>query len=419
MSNKIGRNDPCPCGSGKKYKNCCADLAEVIELGSDPWMKANQLMTETKMKLEAFYSSPIKKARRDAAYFFLRYNVDQTNIPPDYEAIFSDWLWFDYRFQDGKTLGQNYTEASVVLPSVLKDILQSLNESYLSIYCVKESQDNLLLITDLFSGRDYEILLKEPWDTEITPRIFLLGRIVTVMGYNIFSGMVLVLQASEDQELFLRRHVEHWQELNKKPFPQLFKDRGEIILGFFDHAYQKNLIRLQELYKFPVTDQVKEPLLAGILSADYQLAFHAEGFDWYKPAEDKNQYRRIAIGQDTVLFSADFLEDLDEMEQMIQDAIGKVEKQMVHSKLADTVSPDDLRLWFLILMDLETERWLYAPLVDLDGLTPDQVLSEPGGKDRILALLESFISQAIADEFKEMENILGYIKDRIQQMPAL
>jgi len=23
VSNKIGRNEPCPCGSGKKYKNCC------------------------------------------------------------------------------------------------------------------------------------------------------------------------------------------------------------------------------------------------------------------------------------------------------------------------------------------------------------------------------------------------------------
>jgi len=22
-SMKIGRNDPCPCGSGKKYKHCC------------------------------------------------------------------------------------------------------------------------------------------------------------------------------------------------------------------------------------------------------------------------------------------------------------------------------------------------------------------------------------------------------------
>ncbi len=22
---KIGRNDPCPCGSGRKYKNCCLE----------------------------------------------------------------------------------------------------------------------------------------------------------------------------------------------------------------------------------------------------------------------------------------------------------------------------------------------------------------------------------------------------------
>lgn len=23
MQPKVGRNDPCPCGSGKKYKKCC------------------------------------------------------------------------------------------------------------------------------------------------------------------------------------------------------------------------------------------------------------------------------------------------------------------------------------------------------------------------------------------------------------
>jgi preprotein translocase subunit SecA len=23
VSTKVGRNDPCPCGSGKKYKKCC------------------------------------------------------------------------------------------------------------------------------------------------------------------------------------------------------------------------------------------------------------------------------------------------------------------------------------------------------------------------------------------------------------
>ena len=30
MSKKIGRNEPCPCGSGKKYKHCCM-RAELLK----------------------------------------------------------------------------------------------------------------------------------------------------------------------------------------------------------------------------------------------------------------------------------------------------------------------------------------------------------------------------------------------------
>ena len=30
---KIGRNAPCPCGSGKKYKNCCGRFANQCVLG--------------------------------------------------------------------------------------------------------------------------------------------------------------------------------------------------------------------------------------------------------------------------------------------------------------------------------------------------------------------------------------------------
>ncbi|MGB8720870.1 MAG: SEC-C metal-binding domain-containing protein [Desulfobacterales bacterium] len=26
-SEKIGRNSPCPCGSGKKYKKCCGAIS--------------------------------------------------------------------------------------------------------------------------------------------------------------------------------------------------------------------------------------------------------------------------------------------------------------------------------------------------------------------------------------------------------
>jgi hypothetical protein len=26
---KIGRNEPCPCGSGRKYKSCCQESLEI------------------------------------------------------------------------------------------------------------------------------------------------------------------------------------------------------------------------------------------------------------------------------------------------------------------------------------------------------------------------------------------------------
>ena len=36
MKNKIGRNDPCPCGSGKKFKKCCISKSEMTQ--SHTWM---------------------------------------------------------------------------------------------------------------------------------------------------------------------------------------------------------------------------------------------------------------------------------------------------------------------------------------------------------------------------------------------
>ncbi|MEM9290068.1 MAG: SEC-C metal-binding domain-containing protein [Acidobacteriota bacterium] len=31
MAKEIGRNDPCPCGNGKKYKHCCIHTGGVEE----------------------------------------------------------------------------------------------------------------------------------------------------------------------------------------------------------------------------------------------------------------------------------------------------------------------------------------------------------------------------------------------------
>ena len=44
MSNKYGRNEPCPCGSGKKYKKCCINK-------NDFFPKTTAIPTEPPMKL--------------------------------------------------------------------------------------------------------------------------------------------------------------------------------------------------------------------------------------------------------------------------------------------------------------------------------------------------------------------------------
>ena len=55
MTKKVGRNDPCPCGSGKKYKKCCEERlgpkrkfqASVISSGSDGLQgKATKISTD-------------------------------------------------------------------------------------------------------------------------------------------------------------------------------------------------------------------------------------------------------------------------------------------------------------------------------------------------------------------------------------
>ncbi len=57
MKEEIGRNDPCPCGSGKKYKKCCGSpkaaqhTFEVIK--SDSGSLAERISNITKDDLGA------------------------------------------------------------------------------------------------------------------------------------------------------------------------------------------------------------------------------------------------------------------------------------------------------------------------------------------------------------------------------
>ncbi|MEN8183988.1 MAG: SEC-C metal-binding domain-containing protein [Myxococcota bacterium] len=57
---KVGRNDPCPCGSGRKYKSCCegkATAKEALYSRGLPILLGLVLVAVAVLIAAAFYSS--------------------------------------------------------------------------------------------------------------------------------------------------------------------------------------------------------------------------------------------------------------------------------------------------------------------------------------------------------------------------
>jgi uncharacterized protein len=83
MNKKIGRNDPCSCGSGKKYKNCCM-LTQKKPLGKKKFT-AKLLSTPAPINLiERTFGSAIEAAEKNekAKSFTM-----QKASPPEQPAI--------------------------------------------------------------------------------------------------------------------------------------------------------------------------------------------------------------------------------------------------------------------------------------------------------------------------------------------
>jgi len=63
MATKTGRNDPCPCGSGKKYKQCCLRKEEEAE------HKALAALNQARENGSGGYSDLVKTADMLAAQY--------------------------------------------------------------------------------------------------------------------------------------------------------------------------------------------------------------------------------------------------------------------------------------------------------------------------------------------------------------
>ena len=148
---KIGRNDPCPCGSGLKYKKCCLTKHLVQSLSDDQWYaKRHNIRLKGPADIEA-----IRKAGRIAIDTL---NLVESNLHPGMTT------------DDINKLVHEFTIAAGAIPAPLnykgfpKSVCTSVNE----VICHGIPSDRILKDGDIVNVDVTTILNRYYADTNKT-----------------------------------------------------------------------------------------------------------------------------------------------------------------------------------------------------------------------------------------------------------
>ena len=122
---KTSRNDPCPCGSGKKYKKCCLVSAEDTDFQYRRWrqIEATLIPRLTKFAFETLGSEILEEAWKD---FNDDNSVDAFDPESPMNMVFMPWFLFTW-ILELKPTGSNQFSGTTVAELFLKE-----NENLLS-----------------------------------------------------------------------------------------------------------------------------------------------------------------------------------------------------------------------------------------------------------------------------------------------
>ncbi len=119
---KAGRNDPCPCGSGKKYKQCCMKTEQPQPEEEFLWRRIRRAIEGSPMKMLDFSSSHFgRKALLEAWDDFMPWEDEPFAMDTPHMPIFMPWFFYGWlpdldnttvkrEALDERTLGQAYLD---------------------------------------------------------------------------------------------------------------------------------------------------------------------------------------------------------------------------------------------------------------------------------------------------------------------
>jgi hypothetical protein len=198
---KTSRNDPCPCGSGKKYKRCCLTNNQAAQLIDNEWRRLRQIEGEMvhlllHMTHDLFGDDFLEQAWQEYT------SVSREPIPleeaPEAGTSFVPWAVFDYvpRSENGETGEQPKLPMALSFLLVANDELEpdekqfivEMSEQPYSFWSVQEVEPGKSLkLKDIFTHTERTV--KELQASEVLgkgdivyTRVLSLGSVAIMVG---------------------------------------------------------------------------------------------------------------------------------------------------------------------------------------------------------------------------------------------
>ena len=246
---KISRNSPCPCGSGKKYKRCCAgkdsaispgEIAESSNDNNDDEIGRMILKAMTGMRMMVLEREPyikqyksIRRLHSEIISSMMRYyyqgKFDQ-KVEPGFDMPKSSYDG-TYTFRRSKfdaetNEGAHGLAEVVVYPSMPGrtcitgdfidsrryrkpekiEFLHSMFNSRPGLFEVKETnaKDAYVIIKNVFTGEEFKIVDIGLSSSPNNESIYLYSRIISYQGLSFNSGLNLIFKKSDP---FIKKYI--------------------------------------------------------------------------------------------------------------------------------------------------------------------------------------------------------------------
>lgn len=236
---KVGRNDPCPCGSGKKYKQCHLPIEEAQRAEQLRLRRAADTLIPKIVEQAGAMTDVLGPALE--RYWNGKYQPDQLAELDTLEdrgaERFLIWLAFDHRLEDGTTL----ITRLIADPSTLDltpheaALLPGWETTRLGAYLVESIEKGQSLhVRDLLSQRRYEVEDHAASRNMLTGEL-LVGHLVPAAGRHYVAGSAAHL--TEDTGAPLRAFAELYLQAFQRERPDagwedLIAERSELINHF-------------------------------------------------------------------------------------------------------------------------------------------------------------------------------------------